>query len=241
MSDTIPKILGVDFDDTLFLHSFPDNYSEPNWHVINYVKSRKLAGWYVILVTCRHDPQHLDGAIAACRDIGLEFDAVNENHPWLIAKYGDCRKIFCDEYIDDKNVTLGQIEPAQTAMAFTPRPVVYISGKMRGLPNLGKDRFDAAEEYLRRLGFVVINPSTIPSGLDENSYLPICMAMLDAADCIYMLDGWESSSGAVAEYTYAACQCKGIMFESIERAQDGAEKTKTGINRDQKRGTSGKP
>lgn len=105
----IPQILKVDFDDTLFLHSFPYNFSEPNWKVINYVKNRKNQGWYIILDTCRTKPEFLDSAIKACAEVGIEFDAINENHPALIEKFGDCRKIFCHESIDDRNITLDSI------------------------------------------------------------------------------------------------------------------------------------
>lgn len=102
----IPKILGVDFDDTLFLHSYPNDFSEPCWKNINYVKKRKCEGWYVILVTCRHTKDMIEQAVDAARSVGIEFDAINENHPLLIEKYGDCRKIYCDEYLDDKNIVL---------------------------------------------------------------------------------------------------------------------------------------
>ena len=43
-------------------------------------------------------------AVDWCKGIGLEFDAVNENLPCMIAIYGaDPRKIGADVYIDDKN------------------------------------------------------------------------------------------------------------------------------------------
>ena len=36
---------------------------------------------------------------------GLTFDAVNDNLPDMIAPYGNnCRKVFADGYIDDRNV-----------------------------------------------------------------------------------------------------------------------------------------
>lgn len=36
---------------------------------------------------------------------GIIFDAVNDNLPDMIAKYGNnCRKVFADGYIDDRNV-----------------------------------------------------------------------------------------------------------------------------------------
>ena len=39
----------------------------------------------------------------ACAEQGLIFDAVNENLPDMIEKFGgDSRKIFADVYIDDK-------------------------------------------------------------------------------------------------------------------------------------------
>lgn len=104
-----PRILGVDFDDTLFLHSYPSDYSSPNWPIIEHVKQRKKSGWYVILVTCRSKPQLIQEAIDACKNVGIVFDAVNENHPMLIAEYGDCRKISCDEYIDNKNLSIREV------------------------------------------------------------------------------------------------------------------------------------
>ena len=103
------KICGVDFDNTLFLNSFPHNYTQPNWRIINHVKKRKQQGWYIILITCRQnkpDNKFLDEAVEACRSVGLEFDSVNENHPYIAEYWGDSRKIFCVEYIDDRNLCL---------------------------------------------------------------------------------------------------------------------------------------
>lgn len=109
MTNTRQPILGVDFDDTLFLNSFPHNYDEPNWPVIDFVKQKQKDGWYIILVTCRTSDEHINGAIQAAERVGLHFDLVNQNHQGMIDAFGDCRKIFCDLYIDDKNMTLGQI------------------------------------------------------------------------------------------------------------------------------------
>lgn len=106
MNQNIPKILGVDFDDTLFLDSYPNNFSRPCWENISHVIKRKNEGWYIILVTCRHTDDMIEHAVKVSRSVGVEFDAVNENHPLLIEKYGDCRKIYCDEYLDDKNIII---------------------------------------------------------------------------------------------------------------------------------------
>lgn len=106
MSEERQMILGVDFDDTLFLNSFPHNYSQPNWPVVAHVRRRMAEGWYVILVTCRTAPELVSGAVQAAETVGVRFDAVNQNHPAQVAKWGECRKIYCDEYIDDKNISL---------------------------------------------------------------------------------------------------------------------------------------
>ena len=220
MSEDRQRILGVDFDDTLFLHSFPHNYSQPNWPVIRHVKKRMAEGWYIILVTCRTAPDLVSGAVQAAKDVGISFDAINQNHPLMVAKWGECRKIFCDEYIDDKNLPVASLGEEGD----NRKPIIYISGKMRGLPQNGKPYFDAAARRLQNMGFIVLNPANLPDGMPEDKYMPICISMLEAADGVYMLDGWHDSRGARSEYTYAVCQGKKIIFEndhSTERTHYG--------------------
>lgn len=49
----------------------------------------------------------LESAVAQCREHGLEFDAVNDNIPEIVEKYGvNSRKITADYYIDDKAVVV---------------------------------------------------------------------------------------------------------------------------------------
>ena len=101
------EIVGIDFDGTLFENSWPDNYSEPRMKIIEWALKKKQQGAYLILVTCR-EGKSLDEAVAACAEYGLYFDALNENHPDHIKRFGDCRKIYCDVYLDDKNISLRQ-------------------------------------------------------------------------------------------------------------------------------------
>lgn len=35
----------------------------------------------------------------------------------------------------------------------TKKPIIYIAGKMTGLPDLGQEKFNAAEKNLRELGY----------------------------------------------------------------------------------------
>ena len=94
-------IVAVDFDGTLCVNVWPE-IGAPRMGVIEYVKQRRRGGDRIILWTNRSGEQ-LRSALSWCSELGLEFDAVNENLPDIIAKFGsDCRKVYADEYVDDK-------------------------------------------------------------------------------------------------------------------------------------------
>ena len=87
---------------------------------------------------------------------------------------------------------------------------VFISGPMSGFKDYNKPAFDEAEHFLTERGAIVLNPATLPVGLDDEDYLPIDIAMIDACDALYMLPGFENSRGAVAELAYGIRQGKEI-------------------------------
>ena len=102
------KTIAVDFDGTLFTENFP-NIGEPKWRVINWCKKQREEGNILILWTCR-EGELLSKAVQACRDVGLEFDFVNENTAHRLKKYGnDCRKIGADIYMDDKAMNVKEL------------------------------------------------------------------------------------------------------------------------------------
>ncbi len=72
---------------------------------------------------------------------------------------------------------------------------IYIAGKMTGVENYNFDRFNAKAEELAGEGWRVLNPAKIGIMPEYEMYWPINRAMLDGADAIYMLDGWESTWG----------------------------------------------
>lgn len=81
------------------------------------MKEQKQAGAKIVLWTCRVGDK-LAHAIHWCDIHDLKFDAVNENLPEVIKEMGgDTRKIFADEYIDDRN--------AWYAGGESPRPTIY--------------------------------------------------------------------------------------------------------------------
>lgn len=88
---------------------------------------------------------------------------------------------------------------------------IYIAGPMATDPNYGT-RFNAAESYLAWKGWTVLNPAWLPKGLRHETYMPICLAMLNAADAICMLEGHLNSHGARIEGDFAGYQGKTIYY-----------------------------
>ena len=90
--------------------------------------------------------------------------------------------------------------------------VIYIAGQITGTQDY-KERFSQAEQLLRSEGHIVLNPTVLPAGMLYESYFPICFAMIDAAEKMYFLRGWEKSRGAREEFAHAASKRKAMMFE----------------------------
>ena len=101
------KIIAVDFDGTLCEDRYPE-IGEANTDLMCALKVwQQHYGAKLILWTCRVGDR-LDEAVEFCKQHGLIFDAVNENLPESIERYGgDSRKINADVYIDDKSKNYG--------------------------------------------------------------------------------------------------------------------------------------
>lgn len=100
------NIIAVDFDGTLCLNQFP-KIGAPNEELIDYLKKRQANGEKLILWTSRNEEQTKE-AVEWCKEHGLVFDAVNDNLPEIVDAFGgNCRKIFANEYIDDRNRSIG--------------------------------------------------------------------------------------------------------------------------------------
>lgn len=95
------KVIATDFDGTLCEDKYP-KIGEPNYELLNYLKYKQQNGAKIILWTCRAG-NYLEEAINWCRRQGLCFDAINQNIPEAVEKYGEeTRKVFAHEYIDDR-------------------------------------------------------------------------------------------------------------------------------------------
>ena len=92
---------------------------------------------------------------------------------------------------------------------------IYISGAISGADNY-EERFRKAEEYLTEKGWEVLNPTGIKvDNLTYEQYMELDLKLLDYADAIYMLEGWENSKGANREYGYALAKDKLIVKENL--------------------------
>lgn len=98
------EVYAVGFDGTLNLAEKYPSLGEPNRDLFDFLKQRQRLGDKIILYTCR-EGKLLEIAVTYCRIHGLEFDAVNDNLKENIERWGNnCRKIFADHYIDDRNM-----------------------------------------------------------------------------------------------------------------------------------------
>lgn len=91
--------------------------------------------------------------------------------------------------------------------------ILYLAGKMTGTADMGRTQFNEMEHRLTAQGHIVINPARLPIGLKGDEYMQIGLKMLDAAEAIFLLSGWETSKGARLEREYALYQGKKVMYE----------------------------
>ncbi len=80
---------------------------------------------------------------------------------------------------------------------------IYIAGKIAGDKQY-RAKFREAAKTLEAAGHVVLNPASLPDGLEQADYMRICMAMLDTADLAVFLPDYQESKGAMVEWGY--CQ-----------------------------------
>jgi hypothetical protein len=84
--------------------------------------------------------------------------------------------------------------------------MIYISGAMSGIKDFNYPEFNRVAKYLREAGYKVFNPAEITldkTGMSKDeiyeAYMTICLKAIEKCDIIYLLNGWNLSSGAKRE------------------------------------------
>ncbi|MDM8207267.1 BT0820 family HAD-type phosphatase [Bacteroides gallinaceum] len=98
-------VIAVDFDGTIVEHKYPQIGKEIPFAIAT-LKKLQAERHLLILWTVRENDL-LEEAVEYCRKRGLEFYAVNANHPDEQVRSDQtspCRKVRADMYIDDCNV-----------------------------------------------------------------------------------------------------------------------------------------
>lgn len=95
-------IYGIDFDGTIVEEKFPA-IGKPIARVVEFIRDLQAKGHKWVLITMR-EGKYLDDALEWLKAQGLTPDAVNDNLPERVAKWGNNpRKVYADIYIDDHN------------------------------------------------------------------------------------------------------------------------------------------
>lgn len=66
------------------------------------------------------------------------------------------------------------------------------------------EQFKKAEAVLRKRGHTVLGAEVLPEGLEKEAYVSSCKSMIDAADMVLFLKGWEEN--AEARLTVSYCE-----------------------------------
>lgn len=134
-------------------------------------------------------------------------------------------KILVDRLVDENARRLAKVKKGH----------VYVAGPMRGYPEFNFPAFKRATVELRVLGYEVFSPAEndLNKGFDPtkgDGFAPtgettdaLRSALSDdtkwiceKATAIYMLKGWEKSTGATAEHALAKALGLKIMYEGGE-------------------------
>lgn len=113
-----------------------------------------------------------------------------------------------------------------------PRKVIYLSGKMRGLPDFGFSLFDAGKKLLTAKGWRVISPADMDrasgftpdlsaEGYDFDinaAFERDFQAILDS-HAMALLPNWHDSTGAHAELVVAQWTGRPLYYVDLEKEE----------------------
>lgn len=92
-------------------------------------------------------------------------------------------------------------------------PFVFISGAISCRLDTYREVFNEVEEALKGLGLDCYNPATIPSNTEWGVAMEKTLAVLEHADCVFVLQDWERSVGTITEIRRARALNIPVMYE----------------------------
>ena len=100
---------------------------------------------------------------------------------------------------------------------------VYIAGKITGLPDLNRPRFERAKTLLTALGHDVVSPLDLDHSANTqqswNGYMRVCVAKLCQVEAIALLDDWTDSKGARLEFNLSVqLQMTCLVIDKYEKS-----------------------
>lgn len=107
---------------------------------------------------------------------------------------------------------------------------IYIAGPMTGRPSFNFAAFDAARDKLMAEGWQVVSPADLDRAVGfDPDFGKVDKAFLESAmrrdieaimrvHAIYMLDGWEQSTGAKAELGLAKWRHIEVIYQTVKPA-----------------------
>ena len=106
---------------------------------------------------------------------------------------------------------------------------IYVSGPVTKNEN-AKEQFEEADALLRKLGHIPLNPIRIdaPHPFKKGKwlyYMRKSVELLMKSDAIYLLSGWEKSSGAKIEFDLCVRLGIPVYFESMKEKLDELSRT----------------
>lgn len=93
---------------------------------------------------------------------------------------------------------------------------IYICGKMTGVDNYNYPKFNAVAKTIKADGHIPVNPAAI-KGSDHwewSDYMKAAIKQMVDCDMVFVLDGYETSAGALIEIDLATKLGIDVKYET---------------------------